>query len=525
MPQGRPTVLQQLQQLKNEELLQLCREYGLVVAQVSFINRRHVERRLTVAVIGDRARARVREQIAREREEQYSQNPSGRSSVYREMQAWRPSSPRWIRSSTFTSPSVRLLRPSAVPVSPRRSGATPLFRRRFQRQPGPSILDRALSSVQEANFFGYQVPSLLWRYASRGLGYRPLRPARFRGGQGEETVDLSQEQEQEQEVESRYSEESQDQYEAQYQEDDQMLYEERYEDDDQMQSRNQYEEDQQNEEQYHEYGNQNEFEDEMPYTGEPSSYGATGYYSHDNHETVSMAEQSEDQRLLELQLHSTYGEDRPQVSLNSPLPYNFQELAQLNLIDHQDRIDPQDPMLPTALRINQQPDAESDPGEYLSCISSTSSFHDAIDQPVGIVRALPMKKRFDWFGWMKTIMAPRPKGQNERIAKSDQTREYNLDSERELVTIDYLKDVDSKAELELETPLLELMSRHELRQSSEEDEDSIGSPTDLQPGFFRQIFELLFCDPQGSLDIKKVSRSLFCCGASLFLYVSFKLMH
>ncbi|XP_017155394.1 uncharacterized protein LOC108164263 [Drosophila miranda] len=523
MPKGRQTVLQQLQQLKNEELLQLCWEYGLVVAQVSFINRRHVERRLTVAVIGDRARARVREQIAREREEQYSQNPSGRSSVYREMQAWRPSPPRWIRSSTMTTPSVRLLRPSAIPVPPRRSGAPPLFRRRFQRQQGPSILDRALSSVQEANFFGYQVPSLLWRYASRGLGYTPPRPARFRGGQGEETVDLSQEQENQYqlEVEHRYSEESQDQYESQYQ----ILYEERYEDDDQMQSRNQYEEDQQNEEQYHEYGNQNEFEDEMPYTGEPSSYGATRYYSHENHETVSMAEQSEDQRLLELQLHCTYGEDRPQVSLNSPLPYNFQELAQLNLMDRQDRqdrIDHQDPMPQTALRNNQQPDAESDPGEYLSCISSTSSFHDAIAQPVGIVRALPMKKRFDWFGWMKTIMAPRPKGQNERIAKRDQTREYNLESERELVTIDYLKDVDSKAELE--TPLLELMSRHELRHSSEEDEDSIGSSTDLQPGFFRQIFELLFCDPQGSLDIKKVNRSLFCCGASLFLYVSFKLM-
>ncbi|BFF93682.1 uncharacterized protein DMAD_11488 [Drosophila madeirensis] len=535
MSRPRPTVLERLRQLNNAELFLLCQDYRIMVGRITFTNRRHVERLLTVAVIGDRARARVHDQLARERGEGYSRNQDAREVPTRHSTAPRKRRRTYQResgrnASTMTTPSVHLLSserrtywPSVLPPTMRHARDPPLWRQRVPQQQGSSIIERALDSVRRANFFGFRVPFSLWRYASRGLGYRGRRtPARFRGGQGEEMIDLGEEQVEE-EVhyewgeENRYSEGSQELFEERYVERQEDRHEDQFETEDQLQ----YE----NEGLYREYENENEDLNDMPYSGEPSDYGATRFCSREDHEEISLGDQSEAQRQLEWQLNSTYGEGRTQDPFNSPHPYDFQELAQLNLLDRLDRIDqlpePNDP--PLALRDSPQIDTEneSDSSVYFSFSNSSTSFHDTNEPPVHLVRAQAVKKRFDWFGWMK--IAPRAKSQSERIAKRDQTREQNLEHERELCTIDYLSEIDSKALQD--KSLLELMSRHELRHSSEEDDSSIGSCGDLQPGLLRRTFELLFCDRRGAVDIKKLRCSLFCCCISIVAYVSFKMMH
>ncbi|SPP85871.1 uncharacterized protein LOC117587672 [Drosophila guanche] len=540
MSRPRPTVLERLRQLNNAELFLLCQDYRIMVGRITFTNRRHVERLLTVAVIGDRARARVHEQLARERGEGYSRTQDAREVPTRHSTAPRKRRSTYQResgrnASTMTTPSVHLLSsehrtywPSVLPPSMRNARNPPLWRQRVpqqQQQQGSSIIERALDSVRRSNLFGFRVPFSLWRYASRGLGCRGRRtPTRFRGGQGEEIIDLGEEHVKEDvqyelREENRYSEASQELFDERYVERQEERQEDRYEDQFETEDQVQYE----NEAQYRE--NENEDLEDMPYPGEPSNYGATRFYSREGHGEISQGDQSEAQRQLEWQLNSTYGEGHIQDPFNSPHPYDFQELAQLNLMDRLDRIDqlnvPNDP--PLALRDSPQiaTENESDSSVYFSISNSSTSFYDTNEPPVHLVRAQAVKKRFDWFGWMK--IAPRTKSQSERIAKRDQTREQNLEHERELCTIDYLSEIDSRALQD--QPLLELMSRHELRHSSEEDDSSIGSCGDLQPGLLRRTFELLFCDRRGAVNIKKLRCSLFCCCVSIVVYVSFKMMH
>ncbi|KRF98813.1 uncharacterized protein Dwil_GK27580 [Drosophila willistoni] len=185
------TTLAQLQQLNDAQLSVMCRNYRITPTFMTGRNRRHLERRLHVAIIEESAQQRALDYIAKEKDKDY-QNDLYARSMGSEILPARPRvntrspSPglyeisRSQNAGTMTTPSVhniggnRTLWPSPLPHNIGRT-----YKRQRVTQE-PSILSSALAKAPGLLLnLAKEVPLRIWK----GLEGQLAPFQRFRGGE------------------------------------------------------------------------------------------------------------------------------------------------------------------------------------------------------------------------------------------------------------------------------------------------------------------------------------------------------
>ncbi|XP_068140800.1 uncharacterized protein [Drosophila tropicalis] len=185
------TILGQLQQLTDAQLYVMCRNYRITPIFVTGRNRRHLERRLHVAIIEENAQQRALDYIAKQKDQDY-QNDLYARNMGSDILPARPrvnsrsASPglyeirRSQNAGTMTTPSVhnivhnRTLWPSPLPHNIGRT-----YKRRRTSQES-SILSSALAKAPALLLYlAKEVPLMIWK----GLEERLAPFQRFRGGE------------------------------------------------------------------------------------------------------------------------------------------------------------------------------------------------------------------------------------------------------------------------------------------------------------------------------------------------------